>query len=100
MGGMNRRVAVAGAWGLLFGALTCYVGPISSISDHAVLAYVQILLMCLMIPGLIVANGIGSLVPAVVINALIHFALCFFALRFVPAFKSKHARDIDAPFGS
>lgn len=54
----------------------------------------------LLIPGLILAAAVGSLVPAAAFNAAIHFALCFFVLRLVPAFRSKGGHDIDAPFGS
>jgi len=73
----------------LIGALTFAAGPLTSSSDHAAIAAVQMFLTYMIVPGLMVAALVGSLGPAAVINALIHFGVCFFALRFLPAFKRK-----------
>jgi hypothetical protein len=90
---MNRRVLTATAWGTFMGILTFAAGPISSLSDHTVIAAIQTVLTCMMLPGLIVAAEVGSLGPAAVVNALIHFGLCFMALRFFPAFRKMRAQD-------
>jgi hypothetical protein len=81
------------------GAMTFAAGPLAWLSDNAAIAFAQATLTYLLVPGLIVTAAVGSLVPAAVINALIHFAICFFVLRFVPAFKSKSLHD-DTPFGA
>lgn len=86
---MNWKISIAVLWGALFGALTFAAGPLSVVSDHTTIAIIQIALTSPMIPGLLVAAHVGSLVPAAAINALINFAVCYFALRFVPAFKNK-----------
>jgi hypothetical protein len=62
-------------------------------SDHLAIAAIQIVLTYTMLPGLLVAALVGSLVPAAVINALIHFGLCFLALRFLPRLKEKAVHD-------
>ena len=46
-----------------------------------------------MMPGLMVAAMVGSLIPAVVINAAINFGLCYFVLRYVPALRTKPVPD-------
>jgi len=84
---MSARACVATSGGLLLGALTFAAGPLAWLSDHAAIAFIQAVLTYLLVPGLIVAAAVGSLVPAAVINALLHFAICFFVLRFIPAFK-------------
>ncbi len=89
---MNWRVFIAVLWGALFGELTFAAGPLSVVSDHRTIAIIQIVLTSPMIPGLIVAATVGSLVPAAAINSLINFALCYFVLRFVPAFKAARER--------
>jgi hypothetical protein len=87
---MHFRVLIAAAWGMLIGGLTFAAGPIAWLSGHAVIAAIQTVLTYLMLPGLIVAAGVGSLGPAAVVNALIHFGLCFIALRFLlPSRKSR-----------
>ena len=96
---MNARVWIAASLGALMGAMTFAAGPLAWLSDNAAIAFAQATLTYLLVPGLIVAAAVGSLVPAAVINALIHFAICFFVLRFVPAFKSKSLHD-DTPFGA
>jgi Na+/proline symporter len=58
-----------------------------------VIAAIQTVLTYLMLPGLIVAAGVGSLWPAAVVNALIHFGLCFIALRFLSLFRKKRIHD-------
>lgn len=90
---MNPRVLIAAAWGMLIGGLTFAAGPIAWLSNHAVLAAIQTVLTYLMLPGLIVAAAVGSFGPAAVINALIHFGLCFIVLRFLPPFRKKPVRD-------
>ena len=90
---MNWRLLIAGLWGALFGVLTFAAGPLSVVSDHRSIAIIQIVLASPMIPGLIVAAVVGSLVPAAAINALINFALCYFVLRFVPAFKTERGSN-------
>ncbi len=90
---MNIRVWIAVAWGVVVGVLTFAAGPIAWLSVHPAIAFIQIVFTYLMIPGLIVAAGVGSLVPAAAINGLIHFAVFFFLLGFVPAFKTKAARE-------
>ena len=89
---MNWRVFIAVLWGALFGALTFAAGSLFVVSDDRTIAIIQIVLTSPMIPGLVVAAFVGSLVPAAAINALINFALCYFVLRFVPAFKAGGGR--------
>ena len=84
---MNRRVLVAAAWAILVGALTFAAGPLTALSDHKVVAAIQLVLTYLMLPGLLVAAGVGSLGPGAVVNALIHFGVGFFVLRFLPPFR-------------
>src|SRR5215472_3384286 len=87
---MNWRAFIALSWGALVGALTFAVGPLAMISDHnTAIAILETVLAILMFPGLLVAVTVGSPVPAAGINALIHFAICFFVLRFFPAFRTK-----------
>ncbi len=69
------------------GALTFAAGPLASLSVNAIVAFIQIVLTCLLIPGLFVAAEVGSLVPAAGINGLIHFTIVLCLLGFVPAFK-------------
>jgi len=68
---MNRRVLIAAVWGILIGSLIFAAGPIAWLSVHTVIAAIQTVLMYLMLPGLIVADGVGSLGPGAVVNALI-----------------------------
>lgn len=66
-------------------------------SDHVAIAAIQIVLTYIMLPGLVVAALAGSLVPGAIVNALIHFGLCFLALRFFPRLRreaDKSAVDI------
>jgi hypothetical protein len=86
---MNPRVLVAAAWATLIGALTFAAGPLAVLSDHKLIATIQTALTYIMLPGLIVAAEVGSLGPAAVVNALIHFVICFFVLRFLPPFRRK-----------
>jgi hypothetical protein len=86
---MNPRVLVAAAWAILIGALTFAAGPLAAISDHKVIAAIQLVLTYIMLPGLLVAAEVGSLGPAAVVNALIHFGICFFVLRFLPPFRGR-----------
>jgi hypothetical protein len=86
---MNPRVLVAAAWAILFGALTFAAGPIASLSTHPGIATIQLVLAYIMLPGLLVAAGVGSLGPGAVVNALIHFGVCFFVLRFSPPFRRR-----------
>jgi hypothetical protein len=86
---MNPRVLVAAAWAILIGALTFAAGPLAMLSDHKVIATIQVVLTYIMLPGLIVAAEVGSLGPAAVVNALIHFGICFFVLRFLPPFRRR-----------
>jgi len=85
---MNWRLFIAVLWGALFGALTFAAGPLAVVSDNTAIATVQIVLTSPMIPGLFVAALVGSLVPAAGINAVINFSICYFLLRFFPAFKA------------
>jgi hypothetical protein len=80
---------VAAAWAILIGALTFAAGPLAMLSDHKVIATIQVVLTYIMLPGLIVAAEVGSLGPAAVVNALIHFGICFFVLRFLPPFRRR-----------
>lgn len=84
---MNWRLFIAILWGALFGVLTFAAGPLAVVSNNTAIAAVQIVLTSPMIPGLFVAAFVGSLVPAAGINAAINFAICYFLLRFFPAFK-------------
>ena len=84
---MSPRFLIAAGWGILIGALTFAAGPLGWSSHQAAIAAVQMLLTCMIVPGLLVAALVGSLGPAAVVNALIHFGVCFFVLRFLPAFK-------------
>ena len=90
---MHFRVLIAAAWGLLIGGLTFAAEPIAWLSGHAVIAAIQTVLTYLMLPGLIVAAGVGSLGSAAVVNALIHFGLCFIALRSLLPFRKKPMHD-------
>lgn len=84
---MNRRVLFAAVWGTLIGLLTFSAGPIAKLSDQTVIAAIQIVLTCIMLPGLFVAARVGSFGPAALINAVFHFGVCYFALRFVRPFR-------------
>ena len=86
---MNLRLVIAVLWGGLFGVLTFAAGPLSVVSNNTALAIVQIVLTSPMIPGLFVAALAGSLVPTAGINAVINFSICYFLLRFIPAFKAQ-----------
>jgi hypothetical protein len=86
---MNPRVLVAAAWATLIGALTFAAGPLAVLSDHKLIATIQTVLTYTMLPGLIVAAEVGSLGPEAVVNALIHFVICFFVPRFLPPFRRK-----------
>jgi hypothetical protein len=88
-GKMNTRLLIAAVWGILMGILTLAAGPLSVISPQFVIAAIQISLTYMLFPGLIVAAEVGSLVPAAVINALVHFGICYLALRFLSIFKRK-----------
>jgi hypothetical protein len=90
---MHFRMLIAAAWGILIGGLTFAAGPIAWLSSHAVIAALQTVLTYLILPGLIDAAGVGSLGPAAVVNALIHFGLCFIALRFLVPFRKKPIHD-------
>lgn len=87
LGAMNWRLFIAILWGALFGVLTFAAGPLAVVSNDTAIATAQIALRSPMIPGLIVAAFVGSLVPAAGLNAVINFAICYFMLRFFPAFK-------------
>jgi hypothetical protein len=67
---MNWRVLIAATWGILIGGMTFAAGQLAWLSDHAGIAAIQTVLTYLMLPGLIVAAGLGSLGPAAAINAL------------------------------
>jgi hypothetical protein len=86
---MNLRVLVAAAWAILIGALTFAAGPLSALSGHKLIAAIQVAVTYIMLPGLVVAAAVGSLGPAAVVNALIHFGICFFLLRFLPTFRRR-----------
>ena len=86
---MNPRVLVAAVWAITIGALTFAAGPLAVLSDHKVIAAIQTVLTYITLPGLIVAARVGSLGPAAVVNALIHFGICFFVLRFFPPFRRR-----------
>src|SRR5271156_4451117 len=75
---MSPRFLIAAGWGILIGALTFAAGPLGWSSHQAAIAAVQMLLTCMIVPGLLVAALVGSLGPAAVVNALIHFGVCFF----------------------
>jgi hypothetical protein len=84
---MTPRVWVAAVWATLIGALTFAAGPLAMLSDHKLVAAVQIVLTSILLPGLILAAEVGSLGPAASVNAVIHFGICFFVLRFLPPFR-------------
>jgi hypothetical protein len=86
---MNPRVLVAAVWAITIGALTFAAGPLAAPSSHKAIAAIQLVLTCIMLPGLFVAAEVGSLGPASVVNALIHFGICFFVLRFLPPFRRR-----------
>jgi hypothetical protein len=92
-GKMNTRLLIAAVWGALMGVLTFAAGPLAWTSPHMVIAAIQIVLTYMLVPGLIVAAGVGPLGPAALINALVHFGICFLALRFLPVFKRKTVHD-------
>jgi hypothetical protein len=87
---MNPRVLVAVAWAIFIGAFTFAAGPLAALSDHKVIAAVQLVLTFIMLPGLLVAAEVGSLGPAAIVNALIHFGICFFVLRFFAALQREN----------
>jgi|CZKL01.1.fsa_nt_gi hypothetical protein len=84
---MKIRLLIAALWGALIGLLTFAAGPLAWTSPHTVIATLQIVLTYMLVPGLIAAAGVGSLGIAAVINALIHFGICFLALGFLPTLK-------------
>jgi hypothetical protein len=86
---MNLRVLAAAAWAILIGALTFAAGPLTALSDHKVIAAIQLVLTYVMLLGLFVAAEVGSLGPAAIVKALIHFGICCFVLRFLPPFKRR-----------
>ena len=90
---MNLRIWIAILWGAFIGVLSLLSARFAVISEHTALAAVQIVLTYLLTPGLILAAFVGSLVPAACINALTHFGLCFFLLRFVPRIHGKPIRE-------
>ena len=90
---MNARKWVALSWGVLIGTLTLSPAHVAVLSDHTALAIIQVVFVYLMIPGLVLSAMVGSLLPGAAINALIHFGLCFFLLRFVPRFRPMPVRD-------
>ena len=90
---MGARKWIAVSWGCLMGALTFAAGPLALLSNHVAIAFLQSFFTYLLFPGLIVAAAVGSLLPAAGVNAMIHFGLCFFLLRFLPAFKQNAVQE-------
>jgi hypothetical protein len=84
---MNIRFIVAAIWGTLIGACTFAAGPIAWTSANPFIATIQIALTYLMMPGLIVAAGVGSLIPAAAGNALLHFGLCWLSFPLFLRFR-------------
>jgi len=96
---MSWRAFVAASWGAWVGALTFAARPV--LSDHPAINNLQAVLTS---PGLLAALTVGRLVPFTVArpepavgtnalmagtNALLQFAICFFILRFIPAFRTR-----------
>jgi hypothetical protein len=90
---MNTRLSIAAVWGTLMGILTFAAGPLAWTSPHLAIAAIQIALTYMLVPGLIVAAAAGSLLPAALVNALVHFGVCFLVLRLVLTFKRDTIRD-------
>jgi hypothetical protein len=86
-------------WGILFGALTFAVGPISSISDNPIVGAVQTAAMVLMVPGLIGAGAFAgnvhafSLVPAAIINGIVNFGLSWIVLSLFLWIRRRYKRS-------
>jgi hypothetical protein len=80
-------------WGVLIGSLTFAAGTIGAESSHTVVAAIQYALTLFMIPGLIVAGLVGSLIPGAAINAVVNFGVCFLLLRVLPPFRKRSVRS-------
>jgi hypothetical protein len=93
------RLFVCLAWGILFGALTFAVGPISSISDNPIVGVVQMTAMDFIFPGLIGAGAIAgnvhafSLVPAAIINCILNFGLSWIVLSLFLRIRRRFSRS-------
>ena len=68
--------------GILFGLLTSQIGSLSTISENAFIGAVQMVLMCMILPGMffgmIVTGNVHDSEPWVEIaaNGVIYFLLC------------------------
>jgi hypothetical protein len=76
--------------GALAGA-TLEAGPISWISANRIIAIPQTALVYLLVPGLVISAGVGSLLPGAAINGLIYFGLTKFIYWL--ATRSRHSAN-------
>ena len=83
------RFFISVAWGVLMGCLTFAAGPLAWLSANPVIAAIQSALTMLLIPGIICAAMVGSLGPAAVVNALLHFGICWILLALLARFRRK-----------
>ena len=80
---MKVRNAVSMAWGMAIGCLTFAAGPIGWASANPIIAAVQWVLLILILPGIIGGGAVSGSMHTVflgvgaVINALLHFGLCW-----------------------
>jgi hypothetical protein len=89
----ERRYFVAVAWGVLMGCLTFAAGPLAWLSANPIIAAIQWALTVLLIPGLLCAAMIGSLIPGAFVNAVFHFGSAWLVLASVARLrKSADAR--------
>jgi tetratricopeptide (TPR) repeat protein len=80
---MRVRNAVSLAWGVAIGCLTFAAGPIGWASANPIIAAFQWALLILIMPGIIGGGAVGGsmhtifLGIAALINALLHFGICW-----------------------
>jgi len=80
-GDSPMRFNLAAVWALLMGGLTFAAGPLSSISANPVIGALQTVLVVLLTPGLFVSAMCGFFLPGALLNAVLHFGLCWILLR-------------------
>ncbi len=64
--------------GVSLAAATLEAGAVTAISGNPIVAVPQTALAYLLVPGLVVSAGVGSLLPGAVINGSIYFGLVKF----------------------
>jgi predicted Zn-dependent protease len=92
---MKVRNAVSMAWGAAIGCLTFAAGPIGWASANPIIAAAQWALLILIMPGIIGGGAVSGSVHTVflgvgaVINALLHFGLCWVLFPLFSRFKRR-----------